>query len=68
MVSRKKIWDVQDLMGQTIAVTGENLPPTVGTVVEQDSDTITLMSPAGRPIVIVKDIITSVTQKAATEK
>jgi hypothetical protein len=68
MVSRTKIWDVQDLIGQTIAVTGEYMPPTVGTVLEQNSDTITLISPAGRPIVIVKDIITSVTQKAATEK
>jgi hypothetical protein len=68
MASRKKVWDVDDLMGQTVAITGDNLPPTVGTVVEQDGDTITLMSPAQRPIIIIKDAITSITQKAAGEK
>lgn len=66
-MAKKSIWDVEALMGQTIILTLKGGVMIVGTVVEQDKDTITIVMVTNRPVIVSKVDITSLTQKAPGE-
>lgn len=66
-MAKKDIWDVTALMGQAVVITAEGMPATVGTIVEQDTETITILTPARRPVIVTKKFISSLTQKAEGE-
>jgi sRNA-binding protein len=67
MSKKRDKWDVSELIGQSVAITAAGMPVTTGTIVEQDKDAVYMVLPSGRPTIIAKEHISSLTQESAKE-